>query len=427
MSYKITRLVTAGVTCTLALNQGLSCKAIEIWNSTPFDLDYYGVGVQGTSVLLGGIGYLFLASDNNPGKLIITPVNNVGSSSTVGVINIVVYETPDAIPAKRIFPVTIPVQTVLPGPTPPACPFIACISATPTTLIFTAQFGGSNPATQNVVLTDCGSSDTWSVSSNQTWLSASPSSGSLAANGTRNITVSVTTGSLAVGTYMGVLTFTTSNGATATVSVTFNVTAAPITKDAVSNSQTSTSSTLTWSHTVGTNAKMILVVAVGVPAGETISGATYAGVAMTLYTSKSQSGDTVYFFYLLAPATGANNIVATAVGGNTILGLGISYYNVLQSTPFGTAATASSTTGNSSNTVTTTASSQKVVDVNLLDASSPSTSPSAGQTLETSNTVQIPFELADINATGSAMTLTWSNSGTTIFDWIEVSVPMNNG
>lgn len=193
-------------------------------------------------------------------------------------------------------------------------------------------------------------------------------------------------------------------------------------KDAVSNSSVASASSLTWSHTVGVASNMILVVAVAVGGSGTCSGVTYAGSSMTSLTSKNQGTETTYIFYKLAPTTGANNVVASFSGSVSGIGLGVSYSNVYQTTPFGTAASSSSTSGNSSNTVTSTTTSQLVLDINY--ANGTSSTVGASQNVETSNTSVAPFYFSDIGATGAAQSLSWTNAGSPTI-WIEMSVPLN--
>lgn len=193
-------------------------------------------------------------------------------------------------------------------------------------------------------------------------------------------------------------------------------------KDAVSNSSVASASSLTWSHTVGVASNMILVVAVAVGGSGTCSGVTYAGSSMTSLTSKTQGTETTYIFYKLAPTTGANNVVATFSGSVSGIGLGVSYSNVYQSAPFGTAASNSGTSGNSSNTVTVTNTSQLVLDINYANGTSSAVGTS--QNVETSNTAVAPFYFADIGSTSSSsMNLSWTNAGSPTI-WIEMSVPL---
>jgi hypothetical protein len=193
-------------------------------------------------------------------------------------------------------------------------------------------------------------------------------------------------------------------------------------KDAVSNSSTASGSSLTWSHTVGVASNMALVVAVAVGSSDTVSGVTYAGSSMTQLSSKNQGTETLYLFYKVAPATGANNVVATFSGTAAGIGLGVSYSNVNQTTPFGTATSSSGTSGSSSNTVTSTTTSQLIVDINFANGSS--STAGASQTVETSNTAVAPFYFSDIAATGASMPLSWTNAGAPTI-WIEMSAPLN--
>ncbi len=193
-------------------------------------------------------------------------------------------------------------------------------------------------------------------------------------------------------------------------------------KDAVSNSSVASASSLTWSHTVGVASNMILVVTVAVGGSGTCSGITYAGASMTQLTSKAQGTETCYIFYKTGPATGANNVVATFSGSVAGIGLAVSYSNVYQTTPFGTAATSSGGSGNSSNTVTVSSTSQLVLDVNFANGSSSAVG--AAQTIETSNTAVLPFYFADIASTGASMALSWTNAGSPTI-WIEMSVALN--
>ncbi len=107
------------------------------------------------------------------------------------------------------------------------------LATSPTTLSFSAMAGGSNPASQNDTLAEtAGVGTNWTSAitygSGSGWLSISPTSGTLAANGTQVVAFTCTTGSLTTGTYTATVTYTaTTGGATATVTVTFVVTAAP--------------------------------------------------------------------------------------------------------------------------------------------------------------------------------------------------------
>jgi len=109
-------------------------------------------------------------------------------------------------------------------------------------------------------------------------------------------------------------------------------------------------SSLTVSHTVGAGgANRILVVGVNIFSSvdpfPTVSSMTYAGQTMIFLAA--QNDDVApntrirsEMWYITAPATGANNIVITFSAILRAVAGGMSYTNVNQTTPFGTAATA---------------------------------------------------------------------------------------
>ena len=124
--------------------------------------------------------------------------------------------------ASGATPITIPVSfTVTAAPVPPT------ISASPTSLAFTAIQGGSNPAAQTLSISNTGDgTSNWSVSHDATWLAHTPGTGT----GTGTVTISVLTGSLTVGAHSGRVTVWP-RGSTATpvtIPISFTVTAAPV-------------------------------------------------------------------------------------------------------------------------------------------------------------------------------------------------------
>ncbi len=100
--------------------------------------------------------------------------------------------------------------------------------------------------------------------------------------------------------------------------------------DTFSESFTNSGTSLTWSHTCsGTN--RILWVGVMTLNTRSISGITYNGVAMTPLT-RSGGPQPIQLWYLINPALGANNIIATLSGDASFLyGAGTSYFNAVQS------------------------------------------------------------------------------------------------
>lgn len=106
-----------------------------------------------------------------------------------------------------------------------------------------------------------------------------------------------------------------------------------IARDANSSAAISTTNDLTWSHTC-TGANLILFVNVyqNNAEGSNIS-VTYAGVSMTSVSNTSSTdGQSTHLFYLLAPTTGANNVIIHCSSGNTPMGgTAASYTGVKQS------------------------------------------------------------------------------------------------
>jgi hypothetical protein len=99
------------------------------------------------------------------------------------------------------------------------------LSATPNTLSFTYQQGGSVPSSQSVAVrssTGLAVGFTDSVSSGATWLKASPASGTTPSN----LAVSVSPSGLAAGTYSGTIALSSSIGSV-TLRVSLTISAAP--------------------------------------------------------------------------------------------------------------------------------------------------------------------------------------------------------
>ncbi len=90
---------------------------------------------------------------------------------------------------------------------------------------------------------------------------------------------------------------------------------------------------LTYSYTVGTNSnRLLLVNLIGDVSADDISSVTYAGAPMTLLDKVQTPGERWhYLYYLLAPASGTNNVVVTAGSSQYLISEATSWYNVAQS------------------------------------------------------------------------------------------------
>ena len=113
--------------------------------------------------------------------------------------------------------------------------------------------------------------------------------------------------------------------------------------------ETNPGTTLTWSHTCSGDNRMLFVLARGGNGeGDKITGVTYAAVAMTKIDSatKPTENSVLSLWYLIAPATGANNVVITLASG-FMTSVSSSYKNVKQSSQPDNSATNTAASGTS--------------------------------------------------------------------------------
>lgn len=93
--------------------------------------------------------------------------------------------------------------------------------------------------------------------------------------------------------------------------------------------------TNTFAHTCTGSDRILFVVAAHhntVPASS-VTGITYAGVAMTLLRTYQSSNAKFDLYYLVAPATGSNNVVITMDISDASIGIAASYTGVDQTSP----------------------------------------------------------------------------------------------
>ncbi len=173
------------------------------------------------------------------------------------------------------------------SPTPPqSVPTNPVIGASPTSLSFTAQQGGTNPTAQMLSISNTGGTLNWSASETTGWLMLSPASGS--GNGT--VTVSVTTGTLTAGSYSGTVILNATGASSVAVPVMFTVTAAPV-PPAIGASPTNFSFTAAQG---GSN-----------PANQTLSISNTGGGTLTWSASENAPWLTI------GPASGSGNGAVT--------------------------------------------------------------------------------------------------------------------
>lgn len=122
--------------------------------------------------------------------------------------------------------------------------------------------------------------------------------------------------------------------------------------DAASESFTNSATSLTWSHTC-TGSDRILWVSVMASSARNITGVTYNGVALTSLT-RSAGTQPMQLWYLIAPATGANNIVVSIDGAASFIYTSAGSYTGVEQSGQPDAQATNSTTASSVTTTLTT-------------------------------------------------------------------------
>ena len=106
------------------------------------------------------------------------------------------------------------------------------IGVSPASMSFSATAGGSNPASQSLSITNTGGGTlTWTASSNASWLSVSPASGT--APSTATVSVNIT--GLAAGTYNGAITITAPGASNTPLSVPVTLTVNAVATELIVN------------------------------------------------------------------------------------------------------------------------------------------------------------------------------------------------
>ena len=199
----------------------------------------------------------------------------------------------------------------------------------------------------------------------------------------------------------------------------------PIAFDAASLTTTGSKGTShTWSHTVGAaGTNRILIVGTSAESAVAVTNVTYAGQSLTLLGGQSTPGSVTRteLWYILAPATGTNNIVVN-LGANKKLAAGAaSWTGVHQTATFGTAVFASGTS--TSPTVDLTSASGEVVVDAMANKSSTSRTEGANQTLHWSgNSGGKPSSAGSSESGAATVTMSWTLGASV--EWAIGAVPL---
>ncbi len=190
--------------------------------------------------------------------------------------------------------------------------------------------------------------------------------------------------------------------------------------DAASSGSDSASTTVTVSHTTGSGSNRALIV--GVSCNHTVearaipTGVTYDGSAMTLFGSATRSGTGANFigvslWYIKAPSTGANDIVATftSVVKEAVVG-GVSVTGARQDPPTGVAVLDDNAASTSASITLLSGPDDLVIDVLSLDSEGVSQTATVGA----SQTSRWNTDDDDILGAGSTES---GADGTTTMSW----------
>jgi hypothetical protein len=105
------------------------------------------------------------------------------------------------------------------------------LTADPSSFQFSANAGSTTPQTDTSLLVNTGGAISFTINSSAPWLSANPSQGNIAANGSATITISANPTGLQAGTYNGTLTVTASGRTPVVISVQFSIQGVQISVD----------------------------------------------------------------------------------------------------------------------------------------------------------------------------------------------------
>lgn len=195
--------------------------------------------------------------------------------------------------------------------------------------------------------------------------------------------------------------------------------------DSVSNISSSGVGPFTLSHTCAGTNRLLRVNVMHYDSSDDVSGVTYNGVAMTAVPSGDATNGQYWLstFYLIAPDTGTHDVIVTVTGNVFDIGItAVSYTDVHQSVPLGTAVTATGTS--TAPSVTVSSASDELVDDGLIIVNSGSLTVDTGQTQRVNTTTSNAFiKYATSTESGAASTvMSWTNG--TSQAWVIMAVPI---
>ncbi len=228
------------------------------------------------------------ASGTAPGTLSMQPNLNGLAAGTYSAT--VTVSAPGASNGSQT--ITVGLTVGAPAPSP-------ALSVSTAALSFSGTAGSGNPASQTAAVSNSGGGTlSWTASSNQSWLSVSPASGT----NSGTLTIGASLSGLTAGNYSGAITITGA-GASKTIAVSLAVAAAP--SPALSVSTTA----LSFSGTAGSSN----------PASQTVAVSNGGGGTLSWTASSNQS------WLSVSPASGTNS--GTLTIGASLSGLAAGNYS----------------------------------------------------------------------------------------------------
>ena len=317
-------------------------------------------------------------SSTTPASITVS-LNPVGLTAGVYTATILVNGTGAANSTLRL-----PVTLIVTGGTGGGA---AQLAVNPTSLNFFGQPNGTPPQQRTVQVTSTGSAISYSVSTNQAWLQAAPSSGTTPGS----VTVGVNPSGLAAGTYSGNVTLT-GGGSTVNLTVTFEVTNNPL----LQLSQQS----VTYNYQTGQ----------ALPAPRPILVTTSNGSSLTASVNVTTS-------------SGGNWLLASPTSLQTPGAFALSLANSIVST-----LAAGTYTGTVTVNAPGAANANATINVTLNVSSSPlltmSTTPITFNAQFNGN--QPPAQARQITATSGVLSVTVSTSTNTGSSWLSANINSNN-
>lgn len=179
--------------------------------------------------------------------------------------------------------------------------------------------------------------------------------------------------------------------------------------DAASGGNFTATTSKTVSHTT-TGSNLVMIVALALDnGGSTNFACTYNGVAMTLVDATTGTDRNVVMFYLIAPATGAHNVVASWTGNNTGEMDVRTYTGVHQTVAIGTPAKMDTgSTQQTSHSVTVTSATGELVVDAICAEGTPTVG--SGQTQRYSNSIFTDFSAGSDEFGAASVTMSWATA-----------------